>query len=102
MENDNLQPVPPQLAANAPTPAIGQQIKLPSFWPEDPTSWFHLAKGQFALCNVADPVMRYYHILAALSADTVCVVRHVLHDETGPESYDHLRASLLASHSLSN
>ncbi len=50
MENDN-----PQLAAGAPAPAISQQIKLPSFWPEDPTSWFLLAKGQFTLRNVADP-----------------------------------------------
>jgi hypothetical protein len=49
-----------------------------------------------------DPVTRYYHVLAALSVDSVRLVRHVLHDDTGPESYDRLRASLLASHSLSN
>ncbi len=75
---------------------------LPGFWPEDPASWFRLADGQFALCNIADLVTRYDHILAALSVDTVHLVRHVLHDETGPESYNQLRASLLASHSLSN
>jgi hypothetical protein len=72
------------------------------FWPEDPASWFRLAKGQFALCNVIDPVTRYYHVLAALSVDSVRLMRHVLHDDTGPESYEQLRASLLASHSLSN
>jgi hypothetical protein len=98
MENDDQQPPPP--AAGAP-PAIGQ-IKLPPFWPEDPASWFRLAEGQFALRNVADPVTRYYHVLAALSVDSVRLVRHVLHDDTGPESYERLRASLLASHSLSN
>jgi hypothetical protein len=47
-------------------------------------------------------VTRYYHILAALSVDTVPLVRHVLHNETGPKSYDRLRASLLALHSLFN
>jgi hypothetical protein len=98
MENDDQQPPPP--AAGAP-PAIGQ-IKLPPFWPEDPASWFRLAEGQFAIRNVADPVTRYYHVLAALSVDSVRLVRHVLHDDTGPESYERLRASLLASHSLSN
>jgi hypothetical protein len=41
-------------------------------------------------------------VLAALSVDSVRLVRHVLHDDTGPESYTRLRASLLASHSLSN
>jgi hypothetical protein len=41
-------------------------------------------------------------MLAALSVDSVRLVRHVLHEETGPNSYDQLRASLMASHSLSN
>ncbi len=41
-------------------------------------------------------------MLAALSVDSVCLVRHVLHDDTSPESYERLRASILASHSLSN
>jgi hypothetical protein len=58
--------------------------------PEDPTSWCRLAEGQFTLCNVANPVMRYYHVLAALPINTVCLVRHVLHDVTGPKSYDRL------------
>jgi hypothetical protein len=100
MENDDQQPLP--LAASAHLPAIGQQIKLPNFWPEDPASWFRLAEGQFTLRNVVDPVTQNYHMLAALSVDSVRLVRHVLHDNTGPESYNQLRASLLASHSLSN
>ncbi len=51
---------------------------------------------------MADSITHYYQVLAALSADSVCLVRHVLHGETGPDSYDQLRASLMASHSLSN
>ncbi len=99
MDNDQLQP--PLPAVGAPLPATGQ-IKLPPFWPEDPASWFRLAEGQLALRNVADPVTRYYHVLAVLSVDSVRLVRYVLHDDTGPKSYERLRASLLASHSLSN
>jgi hypothetical protein len=99
MDNDEQQP-PPVPAASA-LHAIGQ-IKLPPFWPEDPASWFRLAEGQFTLRNVADPITRYYHLLAALLVDSVHLVWHVLHDDTGPESYDRLRASLLVSHSLSN
>jgi hypothetical protein len=101
MENDEPQLALPQLAAGAP-PAGQQQVKLPPFWPEDPASWFRLAEGQFALRHVADLITRYYHVLAALSVDSVCLVRHVLHKDTGPTSYDQLRTSLMASHSLSN
>jgi hypothetical protein len=101
MENDEPQLAPPPPAASAP-PAGQQQIKLPPFWPEDLSSWFRLAEWQFALRHVADPITRYYHVLAALSVDSVRLVRHVLHEDTGPTSYDQLRTSLLASHSLSN
>jgi hypothetical protein len=48
---------------------------------------------------VTDPIARYYHVLASLSQDTVRLVHHILHEETGPASYDNLRTSLLASHS---
>jgi hypothetical protein len=41
-------------------------------------------------------------VVAALSVDLVRLVRHVLHEEIGPDSYNQLRASLMASHSLSN
>jgi hypothetical protein len=99
MEDDEPQLVPPPPAV---APAAGQQIKLRAFWPEDPASWFRLAEGQFALRHVTDPITRYYHVLAALSVDSVRLVRHVLHEETGPTSYDQLRTSLLASYSLSN
>jgi hypothetical protein len=51
---------------------------------------------------VVNYVTRYYYILADLSVNSVRLVRHVLHEETGPKSYDRLRASLMASHSLSN
>jgi hypothetical protein len=47
-------------------------------------------------------VTHYYHVLAALSVDSVRMVQHGLYAETGPESYAQLRASLMVSHSLSN
>jgi hypothetical protein len=54
------------------------------------------------LWNVVDLIACYYHVLAALSVDSVCLLRHELHEETGPDSYNQLRSSLMASHSLSN
>ncbi len=71
MENNEPQPAPSEQVAG--TPAIGQQIKLPSFWPEAPTSWFRLAEGQFILRNIGEPMARYYHFLAVLSVYTVCL-----------------------------
>jgi hypothetical protein len=101
MEIDEQQ-LPALAAGAAQAPPHQSLVKLPAFWTEDPVSWFRLAEGQFALRNVQDPVARYYHVLSALSQDAVRLVRHVLHEDTGPTSYDNLRTSLLSSHSLSN
>jgi hypothetical protein len=102
MENDKPQPALPLPAAGFPAAGQQHQIKLLPFWTENPVAWCHLAEGQFALHNVIDPITRYDHMLAALSTDSVRLVRHVLHVETGPDFYDQLRTSLMASHSLSN
>ncbi len=75
----------PQAAAGGnPPPPLAGLVKLPPFWAEDPVSWFRLAEGQFARRNVADPVAHYYHVLSSMSQDAVRLVRHVLHQETGP------------------
>ncbi len=57
MENNDPQLLPPLPAAGVPTPATGQQIKLPAFWPEDPASWFCLAEGQFTKFRRPDPAL---------------------------------------------
>ncbi len=90
------------MAAGAPPPNTHGFVKLPAFWIEDPVSWFWLAEGQFTLWNVEDSVACYCHVLSSLSQDAVCLVRHMLHEETSPNSYANLRTLLLASHSLSN
>jgi hypothetical protein len=68
MEDIEQQPPPAAGAGQAPPHTHQQLVKLPGFWTEDPVSWFRLAEGQFALRNVTDPVARYYHVLASLSA----------------------------------
>jgi hypothetical protein len=102
MEDIEQQLLPVPVAGAGQAPNQQSIVKLPSFWTEDPVSWFRLAEGQFALRNVGDPVARYYHVLSSLPQDAVRLVRHVLHEDTGPASYDNLQTSLPASHSLSN
>jgi hypothetical protein len=101
MENDDQQPLAAAAGAGQ-GPPHQSLVKLPAFWTEDPVSWFRLAEGQFALRNVTDPVAHYYHVLSSLLQDAVRLVHHILHEDTGPASYDNLRTFLLSSHSLSN
>jgi hypothetical protein len=80
---EDAEPQPQAVAGGAPPPPPSGLVKLPPFWTEDPVSWFHLAEGQFALRNAADPVASYYRVLSSLSQDAVRLVRHVLHEDTG-------------------
>jgi hypothetical protein len=100
MEDVEQQPL--QAVGAGQVPTLQALVKLPGFWMEDPVLWFRLVEGQYTLRNITDPVACYYHVLASLSQDAVRLVRHVLHEDNGPHSYDNLRTSLLASHSLSN
>jgi hypothetical protein len=79
------------------------------FWSAaaDQASQFLAGRPHFLVPSLEGPVhtalvTHYYHVLAALSVDSVRMVQHGLHEETGPESYAQLRASLMASHSHSN
>jgi hypothetical protein len=99
---EDVEQQPPQAAGACQASTHQSFVKLPGVWTEDPVSWFRLAKEEFALRNITDPVAHYYHVLASLSQDTVRLVRKVLHEDTGPHSYDNLRTSFLALHSLSN
>ncbi len=57
--------------------------------------------GAATLRNVVDLITCYYHVLSSLSQDAVHLVRHVLHEETGSDSCNNLRISLMASYSFS-
>ncbi len=59
MGNEEQQPALPQQAAGA--------DQLPSFWPEDLTSWCRITEGQFTLRNVDDPVPRKLALSPTLS-----------------------------------
>jgi hypothetical protein len=56
MENNKQQQLPPPPATGVPHPSQPPQVKLPSFWPENPTSWFCLAEGQFILRNMVQSI----------------------------------------------
>jgi uncharacterized membrane protein YgaE (UPF0421/DUF939 family) len=49
---------------------------------------------------VVDLEASYYQMLSALTQDIVRQVRHMLHEETSPNSHNNQRTSLMASHSL--
>jgi hypothetical protein len=90
---------PPAAIAVAPSPGLAS-IRLPPFWPNSLAAWFRTVEAQFVIRAITDPVDRYYVVMAALSEQQSELVSNVMDKEPTAESYQLLKAALLASHSL--
>ena len=45
-------------------------IKLPEFWEFSQTAWFAQTEAQFAIRDITDDTLRYYHVVSALGRST--------------------------------
>ncbi|KAH7982589.1 hypothetical protein HPB52_006033 [Rhipicephalus sanguineus] len=54
------------------------QLRLPSFWPQDPQVWLHQVKAQFFLYRNASETTRYYHVASVLPPDVASELSDVL------------------------
>jgi hypothetical protein len=86
-----------------PAPSRGlASVKLQSFWPNSPAAWFNNAEAQFIVRDITDPVDKYYLVAASLNEQQLDMVHHILKSEVTADSYERLRNTLVASHSLTN
>jgi hypothetical protein len=77
-------------------------VRLTPFWSNSPAAWFRAAEAQFVIRGVTDPLEKFYVVLSALSESNVDRVRHIVEAEPSPESYQHLKDGLVASHVMSD
>jgi len=82
--------------------AENASIKLPEFWPLNPTVWFAHAEARFRLLGVNDEGHRYGHLAAALPQETLRLVTRFLAAPDEDEPYTQLRDRLLNNHTLSD
>lgn len=69
-------------------------VKLPSYWPRDPTLWFAQAEAQFSICNITEEQTKFFHVVSNLSPDAAAEVRDIiLKPPTNP--YTRLKEALV-------
>ena len=56
--------------ASTSTTVTSVALKLPPFWPEQPTVWFAQTEAQFAIENIIVELTKFYHVVAALDGST--------------------------------
>ena len=91
MEEENVQQ-PGEQQAQPQVSAV--QIKLPPFWPKDPTLWFAQIEAQFGTCGVTVSKTKFDHVVSCLDPEFATEVRDLLLNPPAEEPYETLKAQL--------
>lgn len=86
---------------NQPTDINALIVKLPTFWQNNPTTWFIQAEAQFSLGKITADISKYNYVVATLPQDIAESVSDVLENPPNTGLYAHLKKQLIDRHSLS-
>ena len=73
-------------------------VKLPSFWVDNPVSWFQLAEAQFRIKGIKEETTKFYHVTANLPSEVSRRVRSLLQAPSSSSAYTDIKRQLLAKY----
>ncbi|XP_038059565.1 uncharacterized protein LOC119730646 [Patiria miniata] len=82
-------------------PVAAVSLKLPPFWPNDPTLWFAQVEAQFLTRNITTQATRFAYVTASLQPEIAKEVRDLLITPPTTDRYDRLKSELIRRTSLS-
>ena len=92
----------PAVAADAAQTLSAVQVKIPPFYPQDPTLWFLQVESQFITQRVTSERSKFHYVVGALQPDTVVLVRDLLLNPPAEEPYTQLKQQLIQRTSTSS
>ena len=76
--------------------------KLPTFWNNDPRSWFVQVDAQFALRQITQDDTKYWHVVASLDKETASCCSPIIARTPDANKYQYLREQLIKRFDLSD
>ncbi|XP_064470083.1 uncharacterized protein LOC135384829 [Ornithodoros turicata] len=70
-------------------------VRLPPFWPANPTIWFVQVECQFQLAGITTQATKYQHVVSVLPPEVASDVTDILCAPSGPTPYDTLKAAII-------
>ena len=81
--------------------AAAVSVKLPTFWTTMAAAWFTQAEAQFGLRGITSDDTRYWHVVAALDAETATRAASILQHPPPTDRYITLKEFLVSAYELS-
>ncbi|XP_068617431.1 uncharacterized protein [Battus philenor] len=53
-------------------------VKIPPFWPEEPTLWFAQVEGQFQVSGITSDATKFYHVISQLEQQYAAEVKDII------------------------
>ena len=76
-------------------------VKLPTFWPDNPKSWFIQAEAEFSLRKITVEDTKYSHVVAALNPQIASRCTSILVKKPTENPYAYLKEALINRYQLS-
>jgi cleavage and polyadenylation specificity factor subunit 1 len=77
-------------------------VKIPPFWPKDPTLWFEQIEASFRLAKITQDETKFYHIIGNLDQTYLSSVRDIVVNPPAANKYQALKDKLIAENSESD
>lgn len=78
-----------------------QNLKLPSFWVNNPQCWFVQAEAQFQVYKIVSDTRRYFYTVSSLPPEACESVYDILITPPDVDKYESLKKALIKRHALS-
>lgn len=92
-------PAAPQTASStAPSTSPAVQhfaVRLPPFWPQNPTVWFLQVECQFELAHITTQLTKFRHVVSVLPQDIAAQVVDILSAPPANAPFDALKTAIL-------
>ncbi|XP_076299904.1 uncharacterized protein LOC143218557 [Lasioglossum baleicum] len=70
-------------------------VRIPSFWPEQPTVWFNQVEAQFVINGVTADSTKYYYVMAQLERKYALEVQDIFANPPAKDKYETLKRELV-------